>query len=66
MASFTFCVSTDGAAFRDENNELDSTEVVKLLQRAANTVESGVTANQIYRMRDTNGNRVGYFVFQED
>lgn len=61
MTSFNFLVSTDGAAFRDDNRYY---EVARLLREAADEMENEHV--DFSRVSDISGNRAGYWTFQED
>jgi hypothetical protein len=58
MSSFTLTFSTDGAAFADGG----APEIARLLREAADTVDTNFGEDGIYRLRDVNGNRVGFFI----
>jgi len=66
MSSFTLTFSTDGAAFADDPREMERVvqQVVDVLRY---TRKEGVQTHpfaddRIYRVRDVNGNRVGFFI----
>ena len=56
MSKFTMQFNCDNAAFYDQDEDFDSSEVVRILTDVRRKVASGeVTGN----IRDINGNRVG-------
>ena len=55
---FGVALNTSGAAFRTEDEELETAEVARLLRQAADRVEQGETAGSLI---DYNGNNVGSF-----
>jgi hypothetical protein len=61
--TFTLTVNTDGAAFTENRD----TEIVRILRVAADLVESEGLLNgmDLRRIRDVNGNRVGFFAIEE-
>ena len=58
MSSFTLTFSTDGAAFAEH----PYIEIARLLREAADTVDTNFGEDGIVRLRDVNGNRVGFFI----
>ena len=59
MSSFTITFSTDGAAFASDGG---NAEIARLLREAADTVDTNFGEDGIVRLRDVNGNRVGFFI----
>jgi hypothetical protein len=66
MSSFTLTFSTDGAAFADNPQEIE-----RIVQQVADvlryTRKEGADTHpfvddRIYRVRDVDGNRVGFFI----
>lgn len=57
-------VSMDGAAFRDST--APPFEVARILREAADRIDGyGTLLDETVRLRDSNGNRVGFFVVTE-
>lgn len=65
MSTFTLTFSTDGAAFDGADGDA---EIVRILREAASKIEdgSGVHYGQPVRIKDINGNRVGFFAWADD
>lgn len=61
---FKMEIKTGGAAFRDEDDNLDETgyEVRKLLKKVAEKIENGYSGGILI---DTNGNRVGSWKYED-
>ena len=59
---FKLEINCDNAAF-DDNREL---AVVDMLHTAAATIRSHTVGQRDQPLYDTNGNRVGWFVFDEE
>ena len=59
MAYFAVHISTDGAAFGEDRSDR-AWEVARILRTAARKIENG---EQFVRLRDSNGNRVGFASF---
>lgn len=51
-------IRTGGAAFRNEDETLDTTEIVRILRSAAQKIENGLEKGVFM---DINGNSVGNF-----
>lgn len=62
MQTFSLHLSTDNAAFGGEDGFGPGYEVARILRDLAFRVETGLYPDEILRLRDTNGNRVGYAV----
>ena len=62
MSSFTLTFSTDGAAFAEH----PYIEIARLLREAADVADTTLYADRIVRLRDVNGNRVGFFIHNVD
>ena len=62
MSSFTLTFSTDGAAFADH----PGTEIARLLRQTAADVDVALHDDSVVRVRDVNGNRVGFFMHAVD
>ena len=56
-------IATNGAAFRDADDELVTAEVRRLLEHAATLISEGFRDGHL---RDVNGNRCGDFTVIED
>lgn len=55
-------IQTGGSAFRNEDETLDTTEIVRLLRCTAQKIENGYDSGKIM---DINGNSVGLFEIGE-
>ena len=55
-------INTGGSAFRNEEETLDTYEIVRLLRQTAQKIENGYTDANIM---DINGNTVGRFEIGE-
>lgn len=55
-------IKTGGSAFRNEDETLDTNEIVRLLRQTAQKIENGYTDANI---ADINGNTVGRFEIGE-
>lgn len=56
---FTLQINVDGAAFQEGGK---NQEVARILQEAADNVRAN---DSLGRIHDVNGNRVGFWVFEE-
>ncbi len=57
MSKFTVAINTDNAAFNDDQEK----EVARILfELTAKIRDEGLVSNQIIRLKDANGNRVGF------
>ena len=70
MSSVTITFSTDDAAFRNEGDESLNTSAVadilrNLVDKAAGRIP-GIGETLEFRIRDINGNRIGYMSIEED
>lgn len=62
--TFNVRISTDNVAFEEDNLGL---EIARILRGVADEIESGVIATgETIRLRDSNGNRVGFATLSED
>lgn len=60
MSHFAVHISTDGAAFADGNRNI---ETARLLRELADNLEIHGDVDLLVRLRDVNGNRVGFATF---
>lgn len=65
MAKFEVVICTDNAAF--DEGYVPGAEVARILRTLADQVEGELTGEdaQIFRLRDLNGNRVGFASYTE-
>jgi hypothetical protein len=63
MSHFAVHIGTSNDAFSLEDN--GSAEVARILRELADVIEEEQGSRGIYRLRDVNGNRVGYATFHE-
>lgn len=67
MSHFAVHISTDGAAFVRDADEaelpLETSEVTRILRELADSIDADGGEQGIYRLRDVNGNRVGFATF---
>lgn len=57
MSEFSVTFNTDNAAFQDGGKDA---EVVRILRRLADDIEGYAGVDQIIRLHDVNGNRIGF------
>lgn len=63
MSTFTLTFNTDGAAFEED----PTIEIARLLREAAQRVDGAFFAHgNVMRLKDINGNRVGFFVHEDE
>jgi hypothetical protein len=66
MAHFAVHLSTDGAAFDTESGGDRNTEVARILRELADELENAAPEGAFFkRLRDFNGNRVGFATSNE-
>lgn len=58
--------SIDNDAFHFVDGGIDNNEVAAVLRQAADLIEVDAVADQVIRLRDSNGARVGFAVINED
>jgi hypothetical protein len=63
MSHFAVHIGTSNDALSDEDN--GAAEVARILRELAAEIEEDWGARGLYRLRDVNGNRVGYATFSE-
>lgn len=62
MAKFTLRVNTEGDAFQVQR----SAELVSILRGLADKIDAhGLVEGELFRLRDSNGNRVGFAIHEE-
>lgn len=68
MSAFTVTFCTDNAAFGgDDGGDDGSLEVSRILRELAEKIEDyGLIEGEVLRIKDINGNRVGFAVLQEE
>lgn len=69
MSHFSLYISTDNAAFRDDNEALTTEAIMGILADVAHRID-GFTADpgesHEFLIRDSNGNQVGSAFIEED
>ena len=67
MSAFSVMFSTDNAAFSEDCGGNMCQEIARILKDLADKIEeNGLVEDVVQRIRDINGNRVGFAVLQDE
>ena len=67
MSAFNVYIDTDNAAFSEDSGGDMSQEIARILRELADKVEeNSLVEDAVQRIRDINGNRVGFAVLQDE